>query len=63
MAVEEYNKQHLRYIIDSCQKNIMKLKNKEKRTQKENRVLQSLERLKIHAERVMEGQDARKNKT
>lgn len=63
MAVESsYDYNHLRQIVDSCQKNIDVLRNKPKKTVKEVRVLQSLERLKRQAERVMEGKNG-KNKT
>lgn len=63
MAVESsYDYNHLRQIVDSCQKNIDVLRNKPKKTVKEVRVLQSLERLKRQAERVMEEKNG-KNKT
>lgn len=63
MAVESsYDYNHLKQIVDSCQKNIDVLRNKPKKTVKEVRVLQSLERLKRQAERVMEGKNG-KNKT
>lgn len=63
MAVESsYDYNHLRQIVNSCQKNIDVLRNKPKKTVKEVKVLQSLERLKRQAERVMEGKNG-KNKT
>lgn len=63
MAVESsYDYNHLRQIVDSCQKNIDVLRNKPKKTVKEVKVLQSLEKLKRQAERVMEGKNG-KNKT
>ena len=63
MAVESsYDYNHLRQIVDSCQKNIDVLRNKPKKTVKEVKVLQSFKRLKRQAERVMEGKNG-KNKT